>query len=43
MFFLTEQEEKYFEYMQAKSKPVGIFNERPTQFLTLEQFQKIAK
>ena len=29
--------------MQAKSKPQGIFNERKTQFLTLEQFKEIAK
>lgn len=43
LFFLTEQEQKYFEYMQAKSKPQGIFNKRKTQFLTLEQFKEIAK
>lgn len=43
LFFLTEQEQKYFEYMQAKSKPQGIFNERQTQFLTLEQFKEISK
>lgn len=43
LFFLTEQEQKYFEYMQAKSKPQGIFIERKTQFLTLEQFKDIAK
>ena len=39
-FFLTEQEPKYFEYMQAKNKPQGIFNERETKFLTLEQFKE---
>lgn len=42
-FFLTEKEQKYFEYMQTKSKPQGIFNERQTQFLTLEQFKEISK
>lgn len=39
LFFLTEQERKYFEYMQAKAKPQGIFNERQTKFLTLEEFK----
>ena len=43
LFFLTEQVPKYFEYMQANSKPQSIFNERKTQFLTLEEFKKIAK
>jgi DNA modification methylase len=43
LFFLTEQEPKYFEYMQAKSKPQGIFKERQTQFLTLEQFKELSK
>ena len=39
-FFLTEQEPKYFEYMQAKNKPQSIFNERETKFLTLKQFKE---
>lgn len=39
-FFLTEQEPKYFEYMQAKNKTQGIANERETKFLTLEQFKE---
>jgi DNA modification methylase len=43
LFFLTEQEKKYFEYMQAKSKPQGIFNDRQTQFLTLDQFKELSK
>ena len=43
LFFLTEQETKYFEYMKTKTKTQEIFNERPTRFLTLEQFQEIAK
>ena len=42
-FFLTEQEPKYFEYMQAKDKPQGIFNELKTKFLTLEQFKESSK
>jgi DNA modification methylase len=41
-FFLTEQESTYFEYMQAKAKPNGIFQERQTQFLTLEEFSRIS-
>jgi len=43
LFFLTEKELKYFEYMKAKSKPNSIFNDRETQFLTLEQFKEKAK
>ncbi|GHT72881.1 hypothetical protein FACS189456_2550 [Bacteroidia bacterium] len=43
MFFLTEQEPKYFEYMQSKQKSDTVFDERKTHFLTLEQFKQIAK
>lgn len=43
LFFLTEQEPKYFEYMQSKQKDQTIFKERKTRFLTLEQFKEIAK
>ncbi len=43
LLFLTEQETKYFEYMKTKTKTQEIFNERPTRFLTLEQFKEIAK
>jgi len=39
-FFLTEQEPKYFEYMQSKQKSQSVFNERETKFLTLEQFKE---
>lgn len=42
-FFLTEQEPKYFEYMQSKQKTQTIFNERETKFLTLEQFKETTK
>lgn len=42
-FFLTEQEQKYFEYMKSKSKKIDIFNEKETNFLTLEQFKDLAK
>jgi DNA modification methylase len=40
LFFLTEQEPKYFEYMQSKQKEQTLFKERATKFLTLEQFKK---
>ncbi len=43
LFFLTEQEPKYFEYMQAKQKEQSMFKERKTRFLTLEQFKEIVK
>ena len=41
-FFLTEQEPKYFEYMQLKTKAQDstLFDERRTKFFTLEQFKK---
>jgi DNA modification methylase len=40
LFFLTEQEPKYFEYMKSKQKEQSMFKERATQFLTLEQFKE---
>ncbi|MCK9255403.1 MAG: restriction endonuclease subunit M [Bacteroidales bacterium] len=40
LFFLTEQEPKYFEYMQSKQRTQTLFNERETKFLTLEQFKE---
>jgi DNA modification methylase len=40
LFFLTEKEERYFNYMKSKTKNSNLFNERKTQFLTLGQFQK---
>ena len=42
-FFLTEQNQKYFNYMQSKQKTQAIFNERTTKFLTLEEFEKTTK
>jgi DNA methylase len=38
LFFLTEQEPVYFDYMQQKAKPDALFKERQTQFLSLEEF-----
>ncbi|MCL2039057.1 MAG: HEAT repeat domain-containing protein [Bacteroidetes bacterium] len=39
-FFLTEQNTKYFEYMQSKQKPQVIFSDRITKFQTLEEFRR---
>lgn len=39
LFFLTEMEIKYFEYMKSKSKQPNMFKERETKFLSLEQFK----
>jgi DNA modification methylase len=43
LFFLTEQEPKYFEYMQSKQKGSQLFNEKATKFLTLEEFKETTK
>jgi len=43
LFFLTEQEPKYFEYMQKQQNNAQLFNECVTRFLTLKQFKEIAK
>jgi DNA modification methylase len=40
LFFLTEKEERYFNYMKSKRKATNLHDQRKTQFLTLEQFQK---
>jgi DNA modification methylase len=42
LFFLTEKENKYFEYMKSKNKDQNLFEDRKTQFMTLEQFKKEA-
>ncbi|QQS30105.1 MAG: restriction endonuclease subunit M [Sphingobacteriales bacterium] len=42
LFFLTEKEPKYFEYMKTKAKPDEIFNNRQTKFVSLEEFKTIA-
>jgi DNA modification methylase len=39
-FFLTEQEPKYFEYMQSKYLSKNNENEQETRFLTLEEFKE---
>ncbi|OBX12026.1 DNA methyltransferase [Gallibacterium genomosp. 3] len=40
-FFLTEKEEKYFEYMKSLQKnKATLFDEEKTKFLTLTQFKE---
>ena len=39
LFFLTEKNEEYFEYMKAKQKVLNNFGNILTSFLTLEQFK----
>jgi DNA modification methylase len=42
LFFLTEQESKYFEYMKSKQKEQSMFKERTTKFLSLTEFKETA-
>ncbi|MCC7224280.1 MAG: HEAT repeat domain-containing protein [Chitinophagales bacterium] len=42
-FFLTEKEPTYFKYMKSKASSKGFFNDIETKFLTLSEFQTIAK
>lgn len=37
-FFLTEKDEKYFNYMKQKVHHKSLFKEKETSFLTLEKF-----
>lgn len=37
-FFLTEKDDKYFEYMQTFQKKDSLFPENDTKFLTLDEF-----
>ncbi|MDR0485164.1 MAG: HEAT repeat domain-containing protein [Elusimicrobiota bacterium] len=43
LFFLTEKEEKYFEYMKSKTKNSDLFEGIKSRFLTLEEFKKEAE
>ncbi|MDR1897969.1 MAG: HEAT repeat domain-containing protein [Prevotellaceae bacterium] len=43
LFFLTEQEPKYFEYMKSKQKEQGVFKERATKFYTLNEFKNVIR
>ena len=39
LFFLTEQESKYFEYMRSKQKDSQLFREYKSRFLTVDEFK----
>jgi DNA modification methylase len=39
-FFLTEQNQEYFEYMKSKQKQTNLLKEQITVFFTLEQFKQ---
>lgn len=41
-FFLTEKDEKYFRYMRSQ-KQSGMFDQHPTLFLSLPEFQATIK
>jgi len=43
LFFMTEQEPVYFEYMKNQQNSSQLFKEFNARFLTLEQFKEIAK
>jgi DNA modification methylase len=42
LFFLTEKEPKYFDYMKSKQRNSEVFSVMETKFLTLEQFKEAA-
>lgn len=42
-FFLTEKEEKYFDYMKSYKRELSENEEQNTKFLTLDEFIKTAK
>lgn len=42
LFFLTEKEHKYFEYIKSKLVQATLFNNRYVKFLTLDQFKELA-
>ncbi|MEI7812571.1 MAG: DNA methyltransferase [Ignavibacteria bacterium] len=43
LFFLTEREQKYFEYMQTFLNEDSLFKDKPVQFLSIEQFKESIK
>ena len=42
-FFLTEKDEKYFEYMKSYRREISLFETENTKFYTLEQFKESIK
>ncbi len=43
LFFLTELNDEYFEYMKSTKKSQQLFNEPETKFLELDEFRRIVK
>ncbi|MDR2428087.1 MAG: site-specific DNA-methyltransferase [Endomicrobium sp.] len=43
LFFLTEKESKYFEYMKSKLKSQPLSDEMETRFFNLERFKEEIK
>ena len=43
LFFLTEQNERYFKYIKTKLGEENLFESQAPSFLTLEQFKETAK
>ncbi|MDR3232577.1 MAG: HEAT repeat domain-containing protein [Planctomycetaceae bacterium] len=42
LFFLTEQNPEYFDYMKSKAKMLNVLDELATSFLSLKQFKETA-
>lgn len=42
LFFLTELNDDYFEYMKSTKKSESLFSEYETKFLELEEFKEVA-
>lgn len=42
-FFLTEKDEKYFEYMKSYKRELSLYEIENTKFFTLEQFRETIK
>lgn len=43
LFFLTEKENEYFNYMKGFLKKESIFNHKETRFLKIDDFKKLIK
>lgn len=41
LFFITELNEEYFEYMKSSISTTNLFNDIETEFLNLEEFNKL--
>jgi len=41
LFFLTEKDDNYFDYMKKQAKPNAMFDEQKTEFLELTEFKAL--